>query len=116
MFENIKNETTKPVLPKLQAIEALKQRIDLLGQQTYRQLCTQQKATMNEIWSNPSLAPQEAVDVFGTDAAAMFTTHGDLTKLIISVAVAAKIAPDISLPTHAHIDNKDGTVTIGAKL
>ena len=112
---NIKNETVKPVLPKPQAIAALRQRIDLIGQKVYRELCANQKATMAEIWDNPSLTPQEAVDVFGKDAAAMFKTHGDMTRFIISVATAAKITPDISLPTHEFIANADGTVTIGEK-
>jgi hypothetical protein len=116
MSLNIKNETTNPVLPKPQAIGALKQRIDMLGQKTYRELCTSQKGTMNEIWHNPSLTPQEAVDVFGKGAVSMFSAHGKLTKLIVDIATEAKITPDILVPTHEFTANPDGTVTIGAKL
>lgn len=109
---NIQNDTTKPTLPKPQAVAALKQRINLLSQKTYRELCASQKATMEEIWHNPSLSPQEAVDVFGKDAAAMFQAHGKLTMLIVDIATEAKITPDIILPTHEFTANEDGTVTI----
>lgn len=69
-------------------------------------------ATFNElfkgIWENPSLAPQQALDAFGGDAAELFKI-AEAFQVAINVAVpqSLDLAPPVALTF-----NDDGTVLI----
>jgi hypothetical protein len=64
------------------------------------------------IFNHPSLTPQQSLDAFGTDAAALLVINQNFVTAINSILPGAFA---LTIP-YALTANEDGTVTVGAKL
>jgi hypothetical protein len=86
---------------------AAKQSIHSTINSLYSAMIVAYRRCMDTVWKHPTLAPQEILDAFGTDAGELFRLAGILKNAIN--AATPNTIPDSTVDVTV---NSDGTVTI----
>ena len=90
-------------------VASVKDRIVANSTGMFRRMKQEHARIFNLLWNNPKATPQEILDEYGTDAAALFS----FSSQIQTMATAIDSGFVALVPPYNYTVNGDGTVTVG---
>ena len=100
------NETQQDI------VAGVKDRIVANSTGMFRRMKQEHARIFNMLWNNPKATPQEILDQYGEEAAALFSFSSQIQ------AMATAIDPGFValVPPYEYTINPDGTVIVGEKI
>lgn len=100
------NETPQDI------VASVKDRIVGMSTAMFRRMKSEHARIFNLLWNNPKATPQEILDEYGTDAAALFSFSAEIQTMATAIdpGYVRLVSP------YEFTINGDGTVTVGEKI
>jgi hypothetical protein len=90
----------------------VKKRIVDMSTAMFRRMKQEHARIFNMLWNNPKATPQEILDQYGVDAAALFSFSSEIQTM--AKAIDPGYVPLVS--PYEYTINPDGTITVGDKI